>query len=424
MPAIRNARQKSTGQASRQGSNIVTIAGKKIKTTEVFDTFWRFAAERKAIDDRRRAGLPPPWTEDPILSSLRFCNTFRVCDRASQYLITNVIETGSQDPSELTFRVILFNIFTNIKTWELLENEIGELTWAAYDQSTYANVLRSAKDDGVSLYTGSYQKPAPKLGHKEAFMNHLEFLEVLMNNGLQKQLAKCKYMADAFDVIAAMPGMGDFNAYQLLLDLSYTSVINFSESDFVVAGLGARSGIEKCFSSTLPLAGMLPQIIRWMFETQNEHFQRLGLTISGLGPENLPLQLCDIEHTLCEVDKYARIAHPKARGSGRPKTVAGRQYQPPVTEQPMTLHLPLAWSHPSRKIVRIKPGKHDKVTKRYVVDKIMDHRNDGGKREYRVRWAGYSAKDDTWEPASMFGKDAPLHIEEYHAALRKKGRTV
>jgi hypothetical protein len=38
----------------------IAISGVHLNPTIVFDTFWRFAAERKAIDDRRRRGLPSP----------------------------------------------------------------------------------------------------------------------------------------------------------------------------------------------------------------------------------------------------------------------------------------------------------------------------------------------------------------------------
>lgn len=41
-------------------SNSVTIKGQVLEPTVVFDTFWRFVAERKAIDDRRRSGQPAP----------------------------------------------------------------------------------------------------------------------------------------------------------------------------------------------------------------------------------------------------------------------------------------------------------------------------------------------------------------------------
>lgn len=38
----------------------ITVCGVELRPTVAFDTFWRFAAERKAIDDKRRAGMPPP----------------------------------------------------------------------------------------------------------------------------------------------------------------------------------------------------------------------------------------------------------------------------------------------------------------------------------------------------------------------------
>jgi len=39
----------------------IIISGVHLRPTVAFDTFWRFAAERKAIDDRRRTGEPAPY---------------------------------------------------------------------------------------------------------------------------------------------------------------------------------------------------------------------------------------------------------------------------------------------------------------------------------------------------------------------------
>ena len=55
--------------------------------TVVFETYWRFAAERHRIYEKRLAGERQPWTDDPVLQKHKFTNTFRACDRVSQYLI-------------------------------------------------------------------------------------------------------------------------------------------------------------------------------------------------------------------------------------------------------------------------------------------------------------------------------------------------
>ena len=54
-------------------------------TTEVFDSYWRFAAERLAMYYRRLGDPVGPWTDDLILREYRFTNTFRAADRVSQY---------------------------------------------------------------------------------------------------------------------------------------------------------------------------------------------------------------------------------------------------------------------------------------------------------------------------------------------------
>jgi hypothetical protein len=53
-----------------------------------------------------------------------------------------------------------------------------------------------------------------------------------------------------------------------------------------------------------------------MADRQEEHFARLGLAFPGLWGRRL--QLIDCQNLFCEVDKYARVAHPEVAGlSGR-----------------------------------------------------------------------------------------------------------
>jgi transposase InsO family protein len=54
----------------------------------------------------------------------------------------------------------------------------------------------------------------------------------------------------------------------------------------------------------------------------------------------------------------------------------------------------------------------------YVIDRIVGERTKKGKKEVRIRWAGYEEKDDTWEPFARIKKEAPEAIREYEKKLR------
>jgi len=421
-----NATTRANGRGGLKPRNralarTISLKGVRLQPTIVFDTFWRFAAERKAIDARRRSGMAQPWTDDPILQKYPFCNTFRVLDRVCQYIIQDVIEKGSQDPTELVFRIALFNMFTKIETWELLVEQLGPLTWERYSRQHYQRVLSQAKREGMTLYTGAFQKPAPHFGFADAYMNHLVLLEMFMENDLARRLQNAKYLAEVYEYLISFPGMGEFSTYQLILNLSYSRVLNFSNMDFVVPGPGASSGLSKMFGSSMKAAkGAVPSIevdvIHWLAKHQDQHFERLGLEFSGLGPDHLPMDLADIEHLLCEVDKYSRIAHPKIEGK---RTEIRRTFTPSPGDYPAEPTLPEAWSHPARKIVRIRPGGLPRIEKRYTVHHIGAHRNEAKGVEYRVYWEGYADSEATWEPEENLKDDAPLAVEEYWRA--KKG---
>ncbi len=120
--------QQSLPLARGQVSPYVYAAIWPVRPTHVFDTDWKFAAERQEIFFRRFRGVSPPWSSDPILQQFRFTNAYRASDRVSQYLIRHVLYEGSQTPREIFFRTILFKLFNKIETWRLLASALGSLT--------------------------------------------------------------------------------------------------------------------------------------------------------------------------------------------------------------------------------------------------------------------------------------------------------
>jgi hypothetical protein len=314
----------------------IMVAGRRVRPTKVFDTYWRFAAERQQVYQARLRGEPGPWTADLIIALHRFTNCYRAADRVSQYLINEVIYRGSQDADEVLFRLLLFRFFNRILTWELFRSALGELTWAGFDLDRYDEVLSEAFSCGQRIYSAAYVVPPPKLGAQRKHTNHLLLLQQMLRGGLRAKLQACVSMAEAFHLLRGYPGMGDFLAYQFLIDINYSTVINFDEMDFVVPGPGARDGLRKCFGPGA--RGIEADLIRYMSNTQEEHFIRLGLRFHGLNGRRL--QLIDCQNLFCEVDKYARLAHPEIAGySGRTRI---KQRFTPIDEV-LTSWFPPKW---------------------------------------------------------------------------------
>jgi hypothetical protein len=280
--------------------------------TAVYDSYWRFAAERHAIYERRLSDPQGPWTDDPILAAYRFTNTYRAADRVSQYLIRDVQyrPDRSQAPAEIFFRTLLFKIFNKVDTWELIEGQLGPVSWQSIDLAAVDALLDRAMAHGSRIYSAAYIMPSPQLGHTRKHANHLALLSRMMEDGLPARIERARSLAEVYELIRPYPGLGPFLAYQYAVDLNYSNLIGFSERDFVVAGPGALDGIAKCFKDTGGRSAR--EVIEHMADVQDREFAARGIDFKGLFSRKL--QLIDCQNIFCEISKYARVAHPAVRG--------------------------------------------------------------------------------------------------------------
>ena len=309
------------------------------RPTVVYDTYWRFAAERQEVFFRKLEGREPPWTDDPIVARHKFTNAYRASDRVSQYLIRNVIYDGDQSVSEVFFRTILFKLFNKIETWELLRSRLGEITWEGYSFDRVDPVLSDALTSKTRIYSAAYIMPSGSsaFGYRQKHRNHLKLLERMMDDEVPYQIAGAASMRQAFEILRSYPMIGDFLAYQFVSDLNYSEICDFSQMEFVVPGPGARDGIHKCFSD---LGGLSEaDIIRLVTDRQVYEFDRLGLTFRSLWGRRL--QLIDCQNLFCEVSKYARVRHPGVTGVND-RTRIKQIYRP--SGDPIEFWFPPKWS--------------------------------------------------------------------------------
>lgn len=282
-------------------------------TTKVFDSYWEFAFKRQEVFFKRYEKQDVIRSSDAIIKKYRFTNTYRAADRVSQYLIKNVIYNDDlpSTPKEVLFRILLFKIFNKIDTWELLQSSLGPIIYDNFDFARYNGILLNALERKETIYSAAYIMPSVSaFGFPRKHSNHLALIQKIIEDGTAERLMDTIKMQDAFKIIKSFPGLGDFLAYQFLIDINYSNIINFSESEFVVPGPGAKGGISKCFSNTGGLNEA--EIIQLMVDRQHLEFERMGLSFKNLWGRDL--HLIDCQNIFCEVDKYARVKHPDIKG--------------------------------------------------------------------------------------------------------------
>lgn len=297
----------------------------KPKKSYVYDAYWKFAFERQEVFFKRINKSDFPWTDDSVLNQFKFTNVYRATDRVSQYLIKNIIYTGEQTPVEVLFRILLFKIFNKIETWEILEKQVGPISYKDFDYDLFDTILSDAKSRGISIYSGAYimASAGSAYGYSLKHQNHLKLIEEIINSGLAQRIDKLKNLESLYNHLLAYPSIGPFLAYQYAIDINYSNIVNFSEMDFVKAGPGARDGIRKCFSD--PGAYSEEDIIKMMTEQQREEFERLNLPFKTLWGREL--QLIDCQNLFCEVDKYLRVVHPEAQSLSNRKRIKQKYKQ-------------------------------------------------------------------------------------------------
>jgi len=316
----------------------------RIRPTAVFASYWHLACERQRIFYRRLLGRSAPWTADPILATHRFTNTYRASDRVSQYLINTVIPGSDLSADDIFFRVMLFKTFNRVTTWQLLEGALGPLHWPDIRLEVCDAVLTRAVKLGSRIYSAAYIMPPPRLGHDLKHRNHLELLRLMMTDHLPDQLAEAVSLEAAYTLLLAYPSVGPFLAYQYAIDLNYSRLLAFGESDFVVPGPGAADGIRKCFVDNNGLSDA--ELIHLTAEIAIACLDRLELTLPSLWGR--PLQLIDYQNLYCEVGKYARKAYPGILGTSARSRIKQR-FRPIST--PITARYPDKWGLPSAAIV-------------------------------------------------------------------------
>lgn len=272
--------------------------------------YWAFLRERYRILLRRRAGLPAPWTEDPVLRAWRFCNVFREDDRVTIWFREQIRDPLRDDP-EVLFATVAFRWFNTITSGEILRPYLVHPP--GWDRKGVQEELEAAREAGTTLFTSAFMiSSAPGKPKHVDLLDNLDWVlnntrSLFFGNGLTEPRTKEAMMA----LLLEVPRLGNFAAYQVVVDLTHTYLLeNASDlNTFTVAGPGCAKGLGYTFFDDpehFSYGSKKDQVemLRLMVE-----LREAGTSDPKLWPREWPvLPLSDVENGACEVAKW-RAGH-------------------------------------------------------------------------------------------------------------------
>lgn len=304
--------------------------------TEALDVYWEFAEARLDLYRARLLAGHPVLADNPVMGEHRFTNTYRACDRVSQYLITNVIYDGPERNFIDEFaRIMLFKLFNRIDTWESIQSSVGTIDADAILSGRIETVLRRLTES-CKVYSAAYIMPPPRHLSGPKAVRHLTLLARMLVDGTVDRVHHATNLAEVFAALREVPSLGPFLAFQYSIDLCYGPTLGHDENEFVVPGPGALRGMRKCYSDVGDYSPT--EVIRFTQERMEAETSRIGVDTPDLWGR--PPQLIDLQNVFCEVDKYTRVARPDL-SRGVPGSRIKQRYR--IDKRPLTFWFPPKW---------------------------------------------------------------------------------
>ena len=321
--------------------------------------FFKYARERHQVYLNREAGLSrDKWTRDPILQQYRFTNVFRELDKTTTWFRQNVRDR-LRDIPDVLLATVVFRMLNRIEVGEAIfcqqllplgrfKKAPGPTAWDAFRGTGDTSILRHAsktalprgpyvtgayiissapgkpKLDGVLEVIGRFykQKKRTELSSQD---NLLAGWREVANNLLgEKSLRMIDFgtLEDTFLWLSQYDYFGKFHSYEIVTDLRHTALLDRAPdiNTWCNVGPGARRGLNRVMGRDYKdKTTKTPQMLAEMQEllALSRDPSQWPMDGRNFGEHWPAWELRDVEHTLCEFDKYERVR----LGQGTPRGV-------------------------------------------------------------------------------------------------------
>lgn len=277
--------------------------------------FFNYAKERFNIYLKRQAGEPWPWTDDPILQTYKFTEIYREWDTGTIWLRKNIREPFADHPN-LFFNICVYRQFNRVETAELVGFLGGE-----FDPDALYLTVQKRKSAGLPIYTSAHMVKAAPRG---ICADKLTYTVYHILEPLWRSLKAFEpvpgedTLETAYNKILKAHGFGYFLSYEVVTDCRHTRYLQGAPDimTWANAGPGAIRGVNR-------LCGESPKHShnqRYYLRNMRELLEHSRTYV----PTMPPWEMRDVEHTLCEFDKYERcLAGGRTRVKFKPPHLRG-----------------------------------------------------------------------------------------------------
>lgn len=295
------------------------------------DKFFAYAKKRHAIFLDREDGKPAPWTDDPILQTNKFCNVFRENDKVTRWFAKHVREPLRNKTPDILLATVTFRMFNRITTGEAMFSQLDMLDGgSAFQQFLHdgrtAHLKKAIKAvcGRGPFVTGSYTVSSPP-GYTK-----LDGVLWILDKFYKSDWRTVEFetMYGAWEWLRHRPFLGKFHSYEIVTDLRHTDWFIGGQPgdamDWANVGPGARRGMNRVCGrpykdKSVRAAGIVEEMRDLLAFSRDARFWPQPGKRTAEGARNAALwprwELRDVEHTLCEFDKYERVR----LGQGRPR---------------------------------------------------------------------------------------------------------
>lgn len=265
-------------------------------------------SERHRIYNLKEQGEPKPWTEDEILQKYKFTNAFRQLDKgtvALRKMLRLHDDCSKEDAALLFFNIVWYRLFN----WYEHAENLGFVD----NFEDLENYINERARTGKKIFTGAHMTTG--VAFEDKHESYLRACRGAWDNRLQysQTILDLDTMESAFLSVLSIYMVGKFVAYELVCDFRFTSLLDNATDKLTWAnmGPGAQRGLRRL--------GMPHKNQAEGLESMRKLYRKLNLPYELLSSHvfnaEVPFELREVEHSLCEFDKYQRVK----RGEGRPR---------------------------------------------------------------------------------------------------------